>query len=453
MKKEVIKYELSHDGKKIKKGKLKLYIPNIKGLSKYIEELPNKIGIEESILVLNMLNFHFIFPADDIFLDKNIKYEELQYMLKQKENSNTISIKYDDLIYKSLLNDRIFKINMTSEEYEDFRVMILNEISDIKNEYSDLFDRELIKLKKQQNIIKRMKLALKNKEFIQFKKKLITETIQNINKDAITLDSKKAEYKFYEKACELIEKYDEDKYYELIKDVTDYLNKEYEECNKFQEYKEECEYINSGKGMEQKFDILIWICSNMSPRAEALDAMRLDATYIYDQILNNYYRLEYKKIRHKMTYEEKRLFQLFFFGRKAFLYKVPIFTQFMKSFFDANNELIFSGLILKNSNPNYKEDNNELKRKWYEFLNMYSIGIKNYNIIEKIEDPSKIKTIIKNEFNEEDSKILECVLENYSYDIIKATFNKDEEYINELVKELQQEIRSDSSNEIIKQQC
>lgn len=82
---------------------------------------------------------------------------------------------------------------------------------------------------------------------------------------------------------------------------------------------------------------------------------------------------------------------------------------------------------------------------------MYSIGIKNYNIIEKIEDPSKIKTIIKNEFNEEDSKILECVLENYSYDIIKATFNKDEEYINELVKELQQEIRSDSSNEIIKQ--
>ena len=340
---------------------------------------------------------------------------------------------------------------MTSEEYEDFRVMILNEISDIKNEYSDLFDRELIKLKKQQNIIKRMKLALKNKEFIQFKKKLITETIQNINKDAITLDSKKAEYKFYEKACELIEKYDEDKYYELIKDVTDYLNKEYEECNKFQEYKEECEYINSGKGMEQKFDILIWICSNMSPRAEALDAMRLDATYIYDQILNNYYRLEYKKIRHKMTYEEKRLFQLFFFGRKAFLYKVPIFTQFMKSFFDANNELIFSGLILKNSNPNYKEDNNELKRKWYEFLNMYSIGIKNYNIIEKIEDPSKIKTIIKNEFNEEDSKILECVLENYSYDIIKATFNKDEEYINELVKELQQEIRSDSSNEIIKQ--
>ena len=189
----------------------------------------------------------------------------------------------------------------------------------------------------------------------------------------------------------------------------------------------------------------------MSPRAEALDAMRLDATYIYDQILNNYYRLEYKKIRHKMTYEEKRLFQLFFFGRKAFLYKVPIFTQFMKSFFDANNELIFSGLILKNSNPNYKEDNNELKRKWYEFLNMYSIGIKNYNIIEKIEDPSKIKTIIKNEFNEEDSKILECVLENYSYDIIKATFNKDEEYINELVKELQQEIRSDSSNEIIKQ--
>lgn len=65
MKKEVIKYELSHDGKKIKKGKLKLYIPNIKGLSKYIEELPNKIGIEESIFVLTyivILHILYFYP-------------------------------------------------------------------------------------------------------------------------------------------------------------------------------------------------------------------------------------------------------------------------------------------------------------------------------------------------------------------------------------------------------
>ena len=78
MKKEVIKYELSHDGKKIKKGKLKLYIPNIKGLSKYIEELPNKIGIEESIFVLNMLNFHFIY-APSCYLSKFILMPSLYF--------------------------------------------------------------------------------------------------------------------------------------------------------------------------------------------------------------------------------------------------------------------------------------------------------------------------------------------------------------------------------------
>lgn len=450
MKKEIIKYKLDYERKTIIKGKLKLYMPNMKGLRKYIKSLPGIMGLTESIFVLNMINFHFLFPADDIFHDKDIKYDELQYMLKQNENSRTVLIKYDDLIYKSLLNNRIFKINMTPEEYADFRIMILNELSEIKNEYNDMFDAELIRLKKQQNIIKRIKLFLKNKDFIELKKKLITETIQNINKDAIIQDNKKAEYKFYEKAYELIEKYDENKYNKLISDVTDYLKKEYEECNQFQEYKEEYEYINSGRNIEEKFEILIWICSNMSPRAEAMDAMRLDASYIYDQVLNNYYREEYRKIRNKMTYEEKRLFQIFFFGRKAFLYKVPVFTKFMKSFYNANSELVFLGLILKKSNPNYKEDNKELKKKWLEFLRIYSIGIKNYSVIESIGNQEKLKSIINKNFREEDTEILNCIMENYSYDIICARFNKNERYVSELVEKLQQAIREESNNEIAK---
>lgn len=396
MKKEVIKYTIKQDGKKVKKGKIKAYIPSERGLEKYIKNLPNVMPMDESMFIINMLNFHFLFPADDIFYDKNIKNEELRYMLKQKENdSNSISIKYDNLIYKSLLNDRIFKINMSPEDYDDFRVMILKEISDIKNDYSNIFDKELIKFKQQQNIIKRIKLFFRNRKFIELKKKLITETIQDLNREAIIKDNKKSEYKFYERAYKLIKEYNENEYNKLIKDITDYLKKEYEEYNNYREYKEEIEYINSGKSMEQKIEILIWICSNMSPRGEALDAMRLDATYIYDQILNNYYKLEYKKIRNEMTYEEKRLFQLLFFGRKAFLYKIPALTQFIYSFFNANSELIFEGLILKMSNPDYKEKNEELKKKWYEFLNMYSIAIKNYSVIENAGNKEKIKEIIR----------------------------------------------------------
>ena len=396
MKKEVIKYTIKQDGKKVKKGKIKAYIPSERGLEKYIKNLPNVMPMDESMFIINMLNFHFLFPADDIFYDKNIKNEELRYMLKQKENdSNSISIKYDNLIYKSLLNDRIFKINMSPEDYDDFRVMILKEISDIKNDYSNIFDKELIKFKQQQNIIKRIKLFFRNRKFIELKKKLITETIQDLNREAIIKDNKKSEYKFYERAYKLIKEYNENEYNKLIKDITDYLKKEYEEYNNYREYKEEIEYINSGKSMEQKIEILIWICSNMSPRGEALDAMRLDATYIYDQILNNYYKLEYKKIRNEMTYEEKRLFQLLFFGRKAFLYRIPALTQFIYSFFNANSELIFEGLILKMSNPDYKEKNEELKKKWYEFLNMYSIAIKNYSVIENAGNKEKIKEIIR----------------------------------------------------------
>lgn len=451
LKKYVIKYKIEQDNKKIKKGKIRTYIPSTKSLEKYIKNIPNIMPIEESLFIMNMINFHFLFPANDIFYDKNIKYEELRYMLKQKENdSNTISIKYDDLIYKSLLKDRIFKINMSPEDYNDFRIMILKEIANIKNNYSNMFDKELIKFRQQQNIIKRIKLLFKNKKFIELKKKLITETIQNINKEAIIEDNKKSEYKFYERAYKLITEYDETKYNKLIKDITDYLNKEYEEYNNYKEYRDEAEYVNSGKSMEQKIEILIWICSNMSSRGEALDAMRLDATYIYDQILNNYYKSEYKKIRNKMTYEEKRLFQLLFFGRKAFLYKIPTLTQFMYSFFNVNSELIFEGLILKRNNPDYKEKNEELKKKWYEFLNMYSVAIKNYSVIENTEDKEKIKEIIQNNFKDEEVEILKCVQENYSYDVICAQFDKNEEYISNLLEKLQNTIRKESNNEVPK---
>lgn len=451
MEKKVIKYTISKDGKTIKKGKIMAYIPSTKNLEKYIKNIPNTMPIEECLFIMNMINFHFLFPDNDIFYDKDIKYEELKYMLKQKENdNNSIPTKYDDLVYKSLLNDRIFKINMSPEDYNDFRVMILKEITDIKNDYSNMFDKELIKFKQQQNIVKRIKLFFKNKKFIELKKKLITETIQNLNKDAIIEDNKKLEYKFYERSYKLIEEYDETEYNKLIKDVIDYLNKEYEEYNNYKEYREEAEYINSGKSMEEKIEILIWICSNMSPRGEALDAMRLDATYIYDQVLNNYYKSEYKKIRNKMTYEEKRLFQLLFFGRKAFLYKIPTLTKFMYSFFNANRELIFEGLILKRSNPNYKEKNQELKKKWYEFLNMYSVAIKNYSVIENTEDKERIKEIIQNNFKDEEVEILECVQENYSYDVICAQFNKNEEYISELIERLQDTIRRESNNEASK---
>ena len=73
MKKKVIKYTIEQDGKKIKKGKIKAYMPSTRGLKSYIKDLPNVMPIDESMFIINMLNFHFLFPSDDIFYDKNIK--------------------------------------------------------------------------------------------------------------------------------------------------------------------------------------------------------------------------------------------------------------------------------------------------------------------------------------------------------------------------------------------
>ena len=50
MEKEVIKYTISKDGKKIKKGKIRAYIPSTKNLEQYIKNIPNTMSIEESLL-------------------------------------------------------------------------------------------------------------------------------------------------------------------------------------------------------------------------------------------------------------------------------------------------------------------------------------------------------------------------------------------------------------------
>ena len=83
---------------------------------------------------------------------------------------------------------------------------------------------------------------------------------------------------------------------------------------------------------------------------------------------------------------------------------------------------------------------------------MYSIAIKNYNVIENAGDKEKIKEIIQNNFENEEIEILECIQENYSYDVICAQFNKNNEYINELLERLQNTIREESNNETTKKE-
>ena len=45
MKKKVIKYTIEQDGKKIKKGKIKTYMPSMRKLKSYIKDLHNVMPI------------------------------------------------------------------------------------------------------------------------------------------------------------------------------------------------------------------------------------------------------------------------------------------------------------------------------------------------------------------------------------------------------------------------
>ena len=151
MDKFTVKYEITQENKKVIKGKIRLYFPNSKGISKYIKKLSNGMEENERLFVMNMIRFHFLFPVDDIFKDKYIEYNELQYMLNSKQQMTTnINNDYEKLIYKSLMDDKIFKLNMSKEDYEEFKAMILNEISQIELEYSEIIDKEFLKLKYEQ---------------------------------------------------------------------------------------------------------------------------------------------------------------------------------------------------------------------------------------------------------------------------------------------------------------
>lgn len=442
------KYKITEDGKLIKKGKIKLFLPKYNGFREFLDNLLKTLPIEEQLYVCKMLQFHYKFPPDDIITSEYIDYTKMleQDVIAKSTNGNNGNASIQEQLYSSMFNNRCIQLYMSKESYLNFKLSVLDEMdvveADIEKMMHDCMDREIQKL----SFRKRVKLVLKRKKIKNMEQELWDETYKILNRGCKTVDSKLVRHQFYEEAGRLLEQFHEKKYQELIKNLMAYLEEEYA-VKKTDYTKEEMEYIASGKSREEKRDILIWIYENTSPRGDAFDAMKLDAEMIYLRCLHLFHVDYYKKNYKKMNPEERRMYQLLFLSRDSFLGRIPAFDPFFSSFWKNNLELIMEGLIIKNGNPDYREKNEELKEKWIEFINLYPMARKVKPVFDRLSDKEACVKTVNRMLKGVEAKVIKAFLDGHDIQTICAAYDVESEECGRMIQRFREVMAKDEEAE------
>jgi RNA polymerase-interacting CarD/CdnL/TRCF family regulator len=353
----------------------------------------------------------------------------------------------NDLLYKTIYNDKVFKLPMSQKSYYEFRDAVINELTNIEHDLEDDFNGYLENAISKASLKKKFRFKLHPQKIKKAKKEAMEEVYKIINKACKESDKDIVEQRFYEDAEELLKKFNSQQYEKLINRFHLYLNNEYDKYKK--DYiLEEIQYINNAKTIEEKNDVLIWIFENTSARSDAFDSIKLDAENIYLQCVELYNKDFYKKTRAKMNAEEKRLYQLMYFRRDIFLGKIPALDGFLRSFWQNNMRLIIEGLVVKNGNPFYTEKHNQLEQKWREFLQLYPIALSNASLINKVSDKIKCKKIAKENFKGKECNILIAFLDNHDPDTICANYDITNSECEALIQKFQEAVRNSERKDI-----
>lgn len=429
------------DGKLIRKGQIRFFCPDFKGFGAFFKDLVSRYSPKERLFIARMIHFHFLFPPNDVISREYIDYGEmLELGISSISASNTShDLQLNELLYRTVYNNKVFKLSMSEESYHSYRLMVLDEIEDIEKCLNNDFDAHIDQITKA-SLRKRLRLKFRYRKVKEAKREAFDEIFKLLNKGCKESEKHIVSKKFYEEAQILLEKFNRKHYDSLIVRLTAFYNEEYARIHS--DYiLEEIQYINSAQTLEDRKSVLCWIFENTSSRSDAFDLMKLDAEHIYLQCIGHYFKDFYIKTRKKMNKEERRIFQLACFQRKAFLGKIPILDGFLKSFWENNMELIIMGLVVNRNNPLYFEKNNELERKWREFLNIYPISIQNYPIFNKLNDKTKCLDLASKNFNDQEYLILKAFLENHEMQTICASYDISIMGCMDLIKRFQQVVR------------
>lgn len=422
-----IKYSYVDDGKKVK-GKVRAFVPQIDQLEKFTKEICSKMDLDELSYLSRMTKFSMVFPVEK---NEYVDYQEMIRCGLILKNSHTSPIENSDVktLFYNALKGSYLEVNMSEEGYYAFRDMVLEELDNYDNRFDEMVNKAYKDNIEKLSMTKRLRLLTKKKEFDKIKEDLRKDAWSMITSTANADSNKIAEKNFPRRALELLENYDKKKYKELIQDVIIEF-----ELLSSDGYREVIQILKEGSNQKKKEDILEWIIHNTCSIESAFENIRREADYINNEIIYRYCINFYKLHEKEMNREEKRLYQLCFFRRKEFQYRVPALDDFMRSFWSKNMQIIFTGLVLKGINPDYQQDNKLLEEKWKEFLTIYPFALNNVNLYYHLKDSEQIKKMINRNYSGIDMSILYAFVDGYEIDTIQAQYGCSKNYCLELIE-------------------
>lgn len=422
-----IKYSYEDDGKKVK-GKVRAFVPQIDQLEKYTKEICSDMDLDELFYISKMIKFSIVFPVEK---NEYVDYQEMMRCGLILKNSNISPIENGDVktLFYNALKGSYLEVNMTEQGYYAFRDMVLEEFENYDNRLEEMFNKVYQENIRKLSMAKRLRLLFKQKKFDKFKEEFRKDTWSMIASTANTHSNKIAEKNFPKRAFELLENFDNKKYKELIQDVIMGF-----EMLSADGYREVIQSLNDGGNQKKKEGILEWIIDNTCSIEAAFENIKREADYINKEIIYKYCVNFYKIHLKEMNREEKRLYQLCFFRRKEFQYRIPALDDFMRSFWKENMQIIFTGLILKGINPDYQQDNKLLEEKWKEFLAIYPYALNKRNLYYHLKDSKKIKEMINRNYNGTDMLILHAFVNGYEIETIQAQYGCSKKYCLELIE-------------------
>ncbi|HYT89878.1 MAG TPA: hypothetical protein VEL76_14325 [Gemmataceae bacterium] len=126
----------------------------------------------------------------------------------------------------------------------------------------------------------------------------------------------------------------------------------------------------------EKWYTVGWILTNLVNRNECIRLLQREAESVDQGVLDYAFKLVYRKIRHRLTYLERRVFKLMYFRQPIFGYRIaamdPVILSFVTGMDDETQLLTFLVLVLKRRQLETGDDlAGELERRWRAFLRFY----------------------------------------------------------------------------------
>ena len=184
------KYKIYEDEKVVKKGKIRLFLPDYKNFGAFFKKMLEELPVDEQLYVCKMLQFHGKFPPDDIISSEYIDYTAMleQEAIHKQEVCQNIELPLNELLYKSIYNDKIIELYMSEESYLNFKLSVLDEMDVVEADMEKMLQDCMAEGIQRLSFRKKVKWAFKRKERKDLEKEMRKEAYKVLNQGRKTVD-------------------------------------------------------------------------------------------------------------------------------------------------------------------------------------------------------------------------------------------------------------------------